>query len=547
MNGSFKDELKTVLKAAKWEFFLKFFISVLLRGILLIIPLLFSEAINCVTKGDQNRAIFLIVVSIVVAAVYRFFEGYNQVCFYKLYDRLFLYYNDLGIKKTKDNSLFSLSRFSPGQYTNIVITDVDIVAGFFANGVLRVVQIIEYLVIFIYFWFIDIYIFGITVIVSTIMLIVAIKSGNRIQKYNEKRKVNLDKMTTSMYDYFGAIREIKSFNIFEKIYPMTIDKSKDYLSSNTKYNVRFNCDNSAFLFVFELFRLLVIIYAIFEIGNGNMDVGILLVLYNYYQKIIDNFSIILTTNVDFRSFKVSLQRFNKVLEYSKKCNNGLVINKDDIKGNINFNNVLYGFRENPILNKITFSIPENSITVLSGNDESSQVGIFDLLLKLNRQHEGTISIDDYLISDISDECYYSIVSSIRRQTIFFDISIKDNFLMVNDDFDKIVDMCKLMGIDDEINSLEKGYDTILTDNTPITLSFKKMLVIVRMLLKESKILLFDDVVNVLEEKYEKRLIELMMNMKSNHTIVMVTNSKRIIDRADLVLDISSNNVNVVKE
>ena len=68
-----------------------------------------------------------------------------------------------------------------------------------------------------------------------------------------------------------------------------------------------------------------------------------------------------------------------------------------------------------------------------------------------------------------------------------------------------------------------------------------------MKISRSKILLFDDVVNVLEEKYEKRLIELMMNMKSNHTIVMVTNSKRIIDRADLVLDISSNNVNVVKE
>lgn len=547
MNSSFKSELKTVFKVAKWEFFLKFFISVLLRGILLIIPLLFSEAINCVTKGDQNRAIFLIVVSIVVAAVYRFFEGYNQVCFYKLYDRLFLYYNDLGIKKTKDNSLFSLSRFSPGQYTNIVITDVDIVAGFFANGVLRVVQIIEYLVIFIYFWFIDIYIFGITVIVSTIMLIVAIKSGNRIQRYNEKRKVNLDKMTTSMYDYFGAIREVKSFNIFEKVYPMTIDKSKDYLSSNTKYNVRFNCDNSAFLFVFELFRLLVIIYAIFEIGNGNMDVGILLILYNYYQKIIDNFSIILTTNVDFRSFKVSLQRFNKVLEYSRNSNDGLILDRKDITGNITFNNVLYGFKESPILNRISFSIPSNSITVLSGNDESSQVGIFDLLLKLNRQHEGTISIDDYLISDISDECYYSLVSSVRRQTIFFDISIRDNFLMVNNDFDKIVEICKRMGIDDEINLLEKGYDTILTDNTPVTLSFKKMLVIVRMLLKESKILLFDDVINVLEEKHEKRLIELMMNMKNDHTIIMVTNSKRIIDRADLVLDISSNNVNVVKE
>ena len=150
MKGQFGSELKTVLKVAKWEFILKTFTSLVMRGTLLIIPILFSEAINFVTINDESMAIIMIVISMLLISIYRFFEGYNQVTYYKLYRKLFKFYNDQAVLLTKDNSMFSLSRFSPGQYTNMVITDVDIISGFFASSVIRVVQLIEFIVIFIY-------------------------------------------------------------------------------------------------------------------------------------------------------------------------------------------------------------------------------------------------------------------------------------------------------------------------------------------------------------------------------------------------------------
>ena len=67
-----------------------------------------------------------------------------------------------------------------------------------------------------------------------------------------------------------------------------------------------------------------------------------------------------------------------------------------------------------------------------------------------------------------------------------------------------------------------------------------------MLLSESKVLLIDDVINVLDDKHEKRLMDLLMDMKKDHTIVIVTHSKRIIDRADLTLDITNNEVKIGK-
>lgn len=542
MKNVFRNEFKTVLKIARWEFILKTFTSIVIRGILLVIPILFSAAINYITSGNSKMTVILLVISMILVGIYRFFEAYNQVAYYKLYNKLFSFYNDEAISMTKDNSMFSLSRFSPGQYTNMVINDVDIISGFFTALVLRVVQMIEFLVIFIYFYFLDFYVFLFTFIISLVMVIISIFLGNKIQKFNENRKYQLDKVTSSAYDYFGGIKEIKSFNIFDKIYPSIEKKRDDYLKAHSKYNVKFNCNNHAILFVFELARLLSVLYVGLKSINGFADVGVVLVIYNYYQKIIDNFSIILTLNVEFRNVNVSLQRFNHLREFSNRNKKVLELDKWSLKGEIEFKDVLYGFRDNPILDHVSFKIPSNSITVLSGGNETVQVGIFDLLLRLNREHEGIISLDGVGIREINDKNYFSLVSSVRRETMFFDVSIKENFTMINPDFDKVVDICKSVGLDEEIMKLENKYDTIIDENTPISMSTKKLLVIVRMLLKESKVLLIDDVINILDEKHEKRLMDLLMEMKKNHTILIVTHSKRIIDRADLVLDITNTGV-----
>ena len=87
------------------------FISIVIRATLLVIPVLFGLAVNSITNGDKRTTIFMLLVSILLAALYRFFEGYNQVAYFKLYNKIFNYYNNMAVEKTKDNSMFSLSRF----------------------------------------------------------------------------------------------------------------------------------------------------------------------------------------------------------------------------------------------------------------------------------------------------------------------------------------------------------------------------------------------------------------------------------------------------
>lgn len=538
----FLKELKKALSIAPKQYILVVFAAIMIRALLLIIPVVFSHSIDYITVSNYHMAVILLLSLIIITFVYRLFESLYIVFYYKLYNKLYAHYNNLALSKTVNNSLFSLSRFSAGEYANIVITDVDVISTFFTTGVIRFIQIIEFLVIYIYFYSLDIMFFITAVILSLVMLAIAIKYGDVLQTVNERRKGALDSMTAGVYGFFNNIREVKSYHIFDRILNKGQKEIDNYLDKNAAYSKNYNVSNQLFLYVFEVFRLLSVLYGLFLVQQGQFAVGTLLIIYNYYQKIIDNFTSILTTNVDYRNLVVSLNRFNKLVEYSKKDEKGLELDKGDITGSITFDHILYGFKDNPTLKNASMEINPNSITVLSGRDEAAQNGIYDLLLKLNRQHEGEIKIDNYNINDIDDDSYYKIISSARRQSNLFDTSIKNNLIAINDNYDLALEISKRIGLDEKIMKLKDGYDTVLTENTPISQNTRMLLIIARCLLKKSKIILLDDIVGSLDREHEKLILKYLEELKSDHTILIISNSDDIISKADYVLDISNKKI-----
>ena len=62
----------------------------------------------------------------------------------------------------------------------------------------------------------------------------------------------------------------------------------------------------------ELFRYIVIIYAVYLVSIDNMEIGIVLLIYSYYAKMLTNFEMLATISADYHSVKVSLDRINKI-------------------------------------------------------------------------------------------------------------------------------------------------------------------------------------------------------------------------------------------
>ena len=112
---------------------------------------------------------------------------------------------------------------------------------------------------------------------------------------------------------------------------------------------------------------------------------------------------------------------------------------------------------------------------------------------------------------------------------FFNTSIRDNLLIFDSNFENIVNVCKYLDIDDYIMSLKDGYETILDSNASnINNDAKYLLAFARVFLRKSKIILLDNILDHVSKPVYKQILDIIINLKSEHTIIMISRDIKII-------------------
>ena len=290
-----------VLGRSKNALVVKVITSIFLQGTLLVVPIFWSKSITYISNALYKKAVIMVVLTLILSLLYYLWYYINQKSWYDLYSKITInFMNNITSVKDKNISL--------GEYTNIINNDIDIVATFICNGVTRIIQILEFLVIYIYFLNLNIYIFWATIGVSVIIIYIIFMFGDKLQLYNKKRKESLDKKTINIHGLF----EIITNRVSAKRDNSLIDSTNVYLYDNAKYNVFAYGMICFVLGLVELFRYVIIIYAIYLVSIGNMEIGGLLLIYSYYAKMLTNFEMLATISADYHSVKVSLDRINKI-------------------------------------------------------------------------------------------------------------------------------------------------------------------------------------------------------------------------------------------
>lgn len=540
-------ETKQILKKCSWEIILKIIISVLYRGTLLIIPILWGKAIDLLTANQFHASCRFVLITLAVTIGYYISACLNQVIYYWLYNKMYQNYSELIYKSVVRNSLYSLSRFRLGEFSNVVNNDIDIIVAFISDSIIKLVRLLEFVIIFYYFYTIDFTMFIVTFILSVLMFLVLLFSEKKTKELNEERKYHLDKKVAITHEVFHTIKEIKGFFVFQNINERVKEVCSHYLDANDRYNTFTVVIKQIILCIIEVFRYALAIYGMYLCTLGKMEIGTILVIYTYYGKLTDNYDIIGTLMSGLGDFKVSLQRLNRLLEYRIFHAHEDDLAPKDYKGVIKFSNVLYGNKKDPILNQVTFKIDCNSITAITGNPGTGKTGVFDLLMKMNRKHQGDILIDGDDYEKISNDVYYNLVSIARKGPHFFDISIKDNLLLVEPDFEKVREVCQKLGIDEEIMSLKHKYDTQINDpSEKVSNNLRAAIAVARVILKNSKIMMFDEIISVLDSKHQEYALTLLKELSADHTIILITRDSHILSVANKVITFENNVVKSVR-
>lgn len=533
------------IKKHKLDILWKIITSVSIRVVLLISPILYSKAIDAISESKYNLAANFLILTFFVTGLHYIFNYINQSAYYNLYNKLYRYLGWNIIKNTQSNSAYSLSRFSLGEYSNMLNSDMNIIVDFLDSSIIRIVRVLEFLFIYYYFFTLNKVVFGVTVSVSILAILIEYLRGSKVEKYNLERKQAFDGYLSTVNDVFLGMNEIKGLHIIDRVKTKFEDSSNNYLEQNKKYNLFYQGGKFLIVGMISCIRYFLLIYGIYLIARGEFQIGMIILIYNYYTKMVENFDEICIMSVEFRNYKVSLKRLNKIFEYSNQIDNYEVNELNDVIGKIEFKDVIYGDKKDPILNKVSFKIKPNTITVITGKIGSGKTGIFDLIMRINKQHEGSITLNGIDIQQINENLYFDYVSLARKTPTFFDMTIMENLRLIYDNENKIKDVCKLMNIDSDIKKLSEGYNTPI-NSKEVNAELKTMLAIARVLIKDTTIMLFDEIIDTLDDNNKEQILKILKDYQSDHTILIISRSQDMLNFGSTLITMDRNTIKSIK-
>ncbi len=355
--------------------------------------------------------------------------------------------------------------------------------------------------------------------------------------YLKKQRNYADKITGMLSQILTGLKEIKNFGIGEKL-DNKIDGYRKRWQENYFLKRKYYFTRKTLVgFIIDFGKIILYFIMIILLMKGKIQFSIFLLLISYYDKAKESIHNIMHFDVSIMEESVSLYRISEIIQYGNKTLkiDGPIYN-DDIVGIVEFKNVSFTYNQLPLLQNISFIAYPNQVTTIVGKTGTGKTTLFNLLLRLYKVDRGKILIDNLNIYDYSRSVYHSNISIVNQKTFIFNMSIRANLSLIDSNKKRQVDACKRVGIHDFIMSLPDGYNTILKeDATNISGGQKQLLSLARALLTTSEILLLDEVTSSLDPNTTYKIINLLDDLKTDHTIIVITHNKELMKFSDKLI------------
>ena len=514
------------------------FFSALLRSIsLLIIPFTASKIIEFVTIYDFKTSFIWIILFLVSSFIYVLFHHYNFVAYKN--NSIFIHnkLQQLILNKVTTYDENFSKEISTSYIVNTSFNDVGKVMQIPDETFDAITEMISIIISLGILFNVSIFIGFLALILNLISLYSLSKNMEKKEYYLAGQRKYQDSISGLMGQVLDGNKEIKSFNMKEDISNyLEIYKRKwrkNYFKKR-KYN-----DNIYVLvpLIMGFGKILIYFIAIKLILNGEYNVSMLILVIGYYENIQEEFSKFFDRLDSISSNATRVDRIYKLLNYKTKNMLSFGENfNDDIDGKIEFKNVSFTYDRQEIMKNVSFQIRPKSFTAIVGKSGSGKSTIFRLLLRLYKANKGQILLDDENIYEYSTDVYSSNVAIVTQKPFIFDMSIRENLSLVDSNHENQIKACKRAGIHDYIMSLKNGYNTkLIGDAENISSGQKQLIALARTLLSKSEVLLFDEVTSSLDMNTSKQIINILKDLKKDHTILMITHKPQLMKMADEII------------
>jgi ATP-binding cassette subfamily C protein CydD len=210
---------------------------------------------------------------------------------------------------------------------------------------------------------------------------------------------------------------------------------------------------------------------------------------------------------------------------------------------IEFRNVHLAYEDGKriALDGVTFTIPQGKIVGVVGPTGGGKSTLAHLLLRFAEPGDGEILIDGIPLEDLDAEAWRRLLSWVPQQPYIFNTSAAKNIRFARPQalFDEIETAAERAGAHSFIGSLPQGYDTILGEGSSrLSGGEAQRIAIARAFLKESPIIILDEVTAHLDAETEAGVLDSLRDLLSGRTALIIAHRLRTVQNADEILVLS---------
>lgn len=357
---------------------------------------------------------------------------------------------------------------------------------------------------------------------------------------------HFERVTTTAEENITGIRVVKAFGREEYEKEKFYKVSKGFSDANikaadirAKYVPRTQAING-------LGSIIILLFGGYLAIKGEITVGDLVAFNGYMFMLSTPINSLNNLVNQWQDAVASMEKIFEVLDKDIEIENkdGAIV-LDKVKGNIEFENVSFKYKDAPVLKNISMNIPAGSTIAIMGPTGSGKSTIINLIARFYDCTEGRVLIDGHDVRDIDLLSLRKNVGIVMQDSFLFSSSIAENIAFGNPDatMEQIEEAAKIADAHEFIMTMPDKYDTVIGERgVGLSGGQKQRIAIARAILYNPKILVFDDSTSSVDMKTEQQIQSTLKKVMKGRTSIIIAHRISSVKDADKILFIEDGQI-----
>lgn len=518
-------------------------------GLTLVAPVLVGKSIDLILGEGQVDflGIYKILITLsVMIIVGSFFQWIAYVCTNKL---TYKTVRDIRLdifEKINRVPLKYIDSIPHGDLISRIINDVDAISDGLLQTLMQLFSgVITIIGTFAFMIYVNPIITAVVVVLTPLSIFIAMFISKKSFIFFKNQSDMQGKMTAFISEMFSSQKIIKSFSYEDESFNKFKKMNSKLYSVGVKSQFYSSLANPGTRFVNSIIYTAVgIIGSYMAIVNGSMTIGAITSFLSYANQYTKPFNEITGVVTQIQSAFAGAKRVFEVLdEYEEKDTEG-ALEINDVKGHVTLENVSFAYNPSiKIIDNLSLNVEPGKKVAITGPTGSGKTTIINLLMRFYDVDEGVIKVDGIPIKNIKIDSLRKLYGMVLQDTWLYSASIKENIAFGNDSVtdEEIILAAKRANAHNFIKRMEKGYDTVISENASnISIGQKQLLCIARVMLLDPPMQILDEATSNIDTMTEQKIQMAFNEMMKGRTSFIVAHRLSTIKNADIRVEISRN-------